>query len=121
MKKKRTLYETLGVEKTADADEIKKAFRRKAKALHPDKRPGDKMAKDEMAALSNARAILISPERRARYDETGDEETGPDVTQSTAIGFITSLLSQLLMAEPETPDFRAAIISALQRNRREVD
>ncbi len=64
-------YETLGVAKTASADDIRKAYRKLAKKLHPDLNPGDKRAEDEFKEVSAANDLLSDPEKRRRYD-TGE-------------------------------------------------
>ena len=68
---KRDCYEVLGVERTADADEIKKAYRRLALKYHPDKNPGDKTAEEKFKELGEAYEILSDPQKRALYDEHG--------------------------------------------------
>ena len=61
-------YEILGVAKTASADDIRKAYRKLAKKLHPDLNPGDKRAEDEFKEVSAANDLLSDPEKRRRYD-----------------------------------------------------
>lgn len=68
-----SLYDELGVSKTASADEIKKAYRKLAQKLHPDKNPGDRKAEARFKAVNNAHQVLSDPKRRALYDEFGDE------------------------------------------------
>ncbi|HOX56431.1 MAG TPA: molecular chaperone DnaJ [Candidatus Paceibacterota bacterium] len=68
---KRDCYEVLGVERTADADEIKKAYRRSAVKYHPDKNPGDKTAEERFKELGEAYEILSDPQKRALYDQHG--------------------------------------------------
>ena len=63
---KRDYYEVLGVEKNASADEIKKAYRKKAIQYHPDRNPGDKEAEEKFKEAAEA-----YPEKRARYDQFG--------------------------------------------------
>lgn len=68
---KRDYYEVLGVEKSASADEIKKAYRKKAIQYHPDKNPGDKEAEEKFKEAAEAYDVLSNPEKRARYDQFG--------------------------------------------------
>ncbi len=68
---KRDYYEVLGVEKSATADEIKKAYRKKAIQYHPDKNPGDKEAEEKFKEAAEAYEVLSNPDKRARYDQFG--------------------------------------------------
>lgn len=61
-------YEVLGVKKTATQDEIKKAYRKLAKKLHPDLHPGDEDKKAQFQAVAAANDLLSDPEKRRRYD-----------------------------------------------------
>jgi molecular chaperone DnaJ len=68
---KRDYYEVLGVEKAATADQIKKAYRKKAIQFHPDKNPGDKTAEENFKEAAEAYDVLSNPDKRARYDQFG--------------------------------------------------
>ncbi len=68
---KRDYFELLGVERGASADEIKKAYRKVAMKLHPDKNPGDKAAEDKFKEASEAYQVLCDADRRAQYDRFG--------------------------------------------------
>jgi len=61
-------YKELGVSRGASADEIKKAFRKLAKELHPDKNPGDKITEDKFKRVTAAFDILGDAEKRKKYD-----------------------------------------------------
>ena len=73
MATKRDYYEVLGVDKNASADEIKKAYRKKAIQAHPDKNPGDKEAEEKFKEAAEAYEVLSNPDKRARYDQFGHE------------------------------------------------
>ncbi len=65
-------YKTLGVAKTATADEIKKAFRKLALQYHPDKNPDNKAAEEKFKEISEANEVLSDAEKRKKYDELGE-------------------------------------------------
>ena len=71
MAEKRDYYEVLGVEKNANADEIKKAYRKAAIKYHPDKNPGDKEAEEKFKEAAEAYDVLSNEQKRARYDQFG--------------------------------------------------
>jgi DnaJ-class molecular chaperone len=61
-------YSVLGVSRSASEADIKKAYRAKAKALHPDQHPGDKVKEEEFKRVSGAFDILGDPEKKAKFD-----------------------------------------------------
>jgi molecular chaperone DnaJ len=64
-------YGTLGIKKTATADEIRKAFRKAARKYHPDVNPGDKKAEEKFKEISEANDILSDEKKRKVYDQLG--------------------------------------------------
>lgn len=68
---KRDYYEVLGVPKNADEAAIKRAYRTLAKKYHPDANPGDQEAEAKFKEASEAYAVLIDPDKRAKYDQFG--------------------------------------------------
>ncbi|MCL4282828.1 MAG: molecular chaperone DnaJ [Flavobacteriales bacterium] len=73
---KRDPYEVLGVGRNADADDIKKAYRKLALKYHPDRNPGDKAAEEHFKEAASAYEILSDPEKKARYDRFGHAGAG---------------------------------------------
>ena len=68
---KEDYYKLLGVEKNVSAEDLKKAYRKKAVQYHPDKNQGDKQAEEMFKKISEAYEVLQDPEKRAAYDRYG--------------------------------------------------
>lgn len=87
------LYEKLGVAVDATAEQIRKAYRKRAKETHPD--AGGKA--EEFQELRRAMVVLTDPDKRKRYDETGEEDTsGLDVVEQKARAHVAGMIAQAL-------------------------
>ncbi|MCC6691117.1 MAG: molecular chaperone DnaJ [Bacteroidia bacterium] len=73
---KKDFYEILGVQRGANADEIKKAYRKLAIKYHPDKNPGDKASEEKFKEAAEAYEVLSNPEKKQRYDQFGHAGMG---------------------------------------------
>src|SRR5215208_2302085 len=71
-----TLYDTLGVSKSASPDEIKKAYRKLAREYHPDRNPGDAAAEAKFKDVQAAYDVLADPDKRKQYDAFGNGRVG---------------------------------------------
>ncbi|HEY8181117.1 MAG TPA: molecular chaperone DnaJ [Thermoanaerobaculia bacterium] len=73
---KRDYYEVLGLQRSANLDDIKKAYRKMALKYHPDKNPGDGDAEEKFKEAAEAYGVLSDDEKRARYDRYGHNGLG---------------------------------------------
>lgn len=89
---KRDYYEVLSVSKTASGEEIKKAYRKIAIELHPDRNPGDASAEDRFKEASEAFSVLSNEDKRARYDRHGHRAFGGDGPDPVDFGAVTEVL-----------------------------
>lgn len=78
MDQKRDYYEVLGIDRTADSNTIKKAYRKLAKQYHPDTNKGDPRAEEKFKEATEAYAVLNDPEKRKQYDQFGFAQEGRD-------------------------------------------
>lgn len=69
-------YALLGVPRTASSDELKKAYRKRARELHPDANPGDAAAEEQFKKVARAYEVLSDDDARARYDRFGEQGVG---------------------------------------------
>jgi len=76
---KRDYYEILGVDKNADADTIKKVYRKVAMQYHPDRNPGDKASEEKFKEAAEAYDVLNDPDKKARYDRYGHAGVDPNM------------------------------------------
>lgn len=87
MAEKRDYYEVLGIEKGATENEIKKAFRKKARENHPDLHPDDPSYVEKFQEINEANEVLSNPEKRARYDQFGHAGVDPNYGGADGAGF----------------------------------
>src|SRR5271169_5992718 len=66
-------YKLLGIDKNATQDDIKKAYRKLARKLHPDLNPNDKDAHKKFQQINEANEVLSDPEKRKKYDQYGKD------------------------------------------------
>ena len=88
---KRDYYEVLGVSRTADDAELKKAYRRMAMEFHPDRRPGDKEAEEKFKEAAEAYSVLSDAQKRQAYDRFGHQ--GPQQSGFSGFGGIDDIFS----------------------------
>ena len=86
MADKRDFYEVLGVQKSASADELKKAYRQMAKKYHPDLHPNDKEAEQKFKEINEAYEVLSDADKRAKYDQFGHAGVDPNYGAGAGYG-----------------------------------
>ena len=107
------LYRLLGLKRGATKEEVRKAYRRKAKVTHPDKGG----SAEAFSALTTAHEVLSDPKRREKYDTSGEiEEKKPDNFDGSAVEVIAQKLGLLIHAEQELTgiDIGAAIEQSIR-------
>ena len=83
---KRDYNEVLGLQKSASADEIKRAYRQLAKKYHPDMNPGDSEAEQKFKEVNEAYAILSDTDKKAKYDQYGFAGVDPNMGAGGGFG-----------------------------------
>lgn len=86
-------YVTLGVSRDASPDEIKRAYRKLARELHPDANQNDPAAEERFKGVTHAYEVLSDPQKRQRYDTFGDERAGTGAAGFSDFGGISDLFS----------------------------
>jgi molecular chaperone DnaJ len=86
-------YETLGVSRSSNAEEIKRAYRKLARELHPDANQSDAAAEERFKSVTHAYEVLSDPQKRQRYDTFGDERAGAGAANFSDFGGISDLFS----------------------------
>lgn len=116
------LYKILGVSKDADEAEIRKAYRRKAQQLHPDRDGGNH---DAFQRLQLAYDVLTSPERKARYDATGetDQVDNDSAVRSEIVGLWAAVLKHVQDAggELKHQNMVSMMLDTLQNTRKQFE
>lgn len=110
-------YDTLGVDAKATPDEIKKAYRRKAKKHHPDKN-----GKTEVfVEISQAYALLSCPERRENFDKNGTTDEGPTPYQEARSGFCKLFMELVSRGVLEKQNIISIMKEMIQSEKRDIN
>ena len=96
----KNFYKILGVSENATADEIKKAYRKIAMKYHPDKNPGNQEAESKFKAAAEAYDVLSDPQKKAKYDQFGEEGLKNNGQGSYGSNFYTEDLNDLFKNSP---------------------
>lgn len=91
MSEKRDYYEVLGIQKGASEDEIKKAFKKKAREFHPDLHPDDPTCEEKFKEANEAYEVLSDPDKRAKYDQFGHAGVDPSFNAGGGMGGFTDI------------------------------
>src|SRR5437588_41828 len=83
---KKDYYQTLGVDKKATAEDLKKAYRKLAMQYHPDKNPNNKEAEHKFKEISEAYEVLKDEQKRAAYDRFGHGAFDPSMARGAGAG-----------------------------------
>lgn len=106
---KQSLYEALGVERTATPEEIKLAYRRKAMEFHPDRNQGnEEAAAESFRIVQHAYDVLSDPERRAEYDATGEDGEVEDMA-ATAQEILAQMMVNIAVTMTEGGNPNSAV------------
>lgn len=108
---KKSLYEILGIDKTATKEDIKKAYHKKAQETHPDKEGGSQEA---FLEVSRAYKILSDEEKRQNYDETGDESEDRELNPR-------HMVLQIFLEVIANPGFNPKIVDAFEATKQTIE
>lgn len=106
-------WEVLGIERDATEAEIKKAYKRRAAATHPDRKQGDE---EEFKAVAAAYEIMIDPEALDRWERTGSADKPPDPRQRAITHCMSLFLNLARQANYEPRHYIAAMREAINND-----
>lgn len=114
MKKSKNHYETLGVPLSANASDLKKAYRKKARQIHPDH--AGAQTTGQFQELQRAYSILKDPNKRAQYDQFGDSADTPHTMREQAETHVAQFIVECITRhDPETTDVLGKVRENIQR------
>ena len=103
------LYAVLGISSTATEDEIKKAYRQQAMKYHPDRTMGDDEMAEIFRAVQRAYDILMNPEKRKYYDETGKVKLDEAALKAEAVSILNHNIIQAIDALAQSQDMNLEV------------